>query len=221
MSQQHDPVPCSHNQPERGDSWLLPLLSGLLVLLLFLLLNLLTMKAPDPVQMMTEQERRNRALIGGPYTLVNHRGETVTDKSFLGRYQLIYFGYTFCPDVCPTELQSMTTALDMIGDKAKEVVPIFITVDPERDTPPQLASYVSNFSPHLIGLTGTVKQVEAAKKVYRVYASKVKDENSSAAYLMDHSSIIYLMDRQGKFLTHFSYGTKPQEIAASLKRLIR
>ena len=214
MSQHHQPPPCSASQSS-GSSLLIPALAGVLLLLVFLLLNLFTMKPP------LTAEQQNRALIGGPFTLVNHKGETVTDKTFVGRYQLIYFGYSFCPDVCPTELQNMITALGMIGDRAKQVVPIFITIDPERDTPAQLADYVSNFSPQLVGLTGTVQQVKGAINAFRVYARKVKDENSSAAYLMDHSSIIYLMDRQGRFLKHFSYGAKPEAIAASLRQLIR
>jgi protein SCO1/2 len=141
--------------------------------------------------------------IGGPFTLVDQTGKTVTEADFRGKWMLIYFGYTYCPDVCPTSLTTMVDALDQLGDKGKNVVPVFITVDPERDTPKQLADYVAAFSPRLVGLTGTPEQIAAAARAYRVYYAKAK-EGGSTAYLMDHSSIVYLVDPDGKFRQHFS-----------------
>jgi protein SCO1/2 len=161
-----------------------------------------------------------RALVGGPFTLVDHTGKTVTDKDFRGRYTLIYFGFTHCPDVCPSALQVVAAALDKLGAKAEQVVPIFITVDPERDTPEQLASYVPSFHPRLIGLTGTVEQIAAATKAYRVYAKKVEDPKSSAGFTYDHTSLIYLMDREGAYVAHFTHATSVDRIAERLAKVL-
>ena len=157
--------------------------------------------------------------LGGHFTLVDHMGKTRTDADFKGKYQLIYFGYTFCPDICPAALSSMTTALKMIGKKADKITPIFITVDPGRDNVGQLAVYVKNFHPNLIALTGTEAQVEVAKKAFKVFGVKV-DDASSTDYLVDHSSIIYLMDPQGKFIAHFNHETSPTVIAQALQKLL-
>lgn len=155
--------------------------------------------------------------IGGPFTLVDHTGKTVTERDFLGKFMLIYFGFTYCPDVCPTELQIMAAALQSLGPKAEQIQPVFISVDPERDTPDVLATYVKQFDPRFIGLTGTVEQVAAVSKAYRVFFRKAKDESSSADYSVDHSSIIYLMDREGKFLVFFGPGTSPDEVARKIE----
>jgi len=131
---------------------------------------------------------------------------------------LIYFGYTYCPDVCPTELQTMTQALDQLGTKAGEVQPIFITVDPERDTQAEMKSYAENFHPRLLALTGTAEQVADAAKAYRVFYEKAKQPDGT--YLMDHSSIVYLMGRDGKYLAHFGGNTTADQMAAAIaKRL--
>jgi protein SCO1/2 len=156
------------------------------------------------------------ALIGGPFTLTDQNGHRVTEKDFLGKYMLVFFGYTYCPDVCPTELQVMTEALKQMGPKADVIQPIFISFDPERDTPETLKTYVGNFSPQLIGLTGTEQEIAAAAKAYRVYYSKVKDSGGANDYLMDHSSILYLMGPDGKFVRHFSYTTDAKTLADAL-----
>lgn len=154
--------------------------------------------------------------IGGPFNLVDQHGRQVTEADFRGRYMLIYFGYTYCPDVCPTELQAMSQAVDQLGEAGEKVTPVFITVDPVRDTVDQLAGYAQHFHPRLVALTGSEEQVTAAAKAYRVYFRKVEDE-STTEYLMDHSSIIYLMGPEGRFLTHFSYGTPPEEMAEKMR----
>ena len=156
-------------------------------------------------------------LIGGSFTLVDGTGATRTDEDFRGRLMLVYFGFTYCPDVCPTELQAMGQAVDLLGEKADSVQPIFITIDPERDTPQMVGQYVESFHPRMVGLTGTPEQVAAAAKAYRVYYRKAEVEGSSD-YLMDHSSIVYLMGRDGKFLTHFSHGTSPQDMAKGISK---
>jgi len=154
------------------------------------------------------------AAVGGPITLVDQTGATHTDRDFRGKLMLIYFGYTFCPDVCPTALQVMTVALNELGPKAKGVQGIFITVDPARDTPAHLKSYVANF-PGLIGLTGSEDQVRAAARAYRVYYRKAGEGKD---YLMDHSSIIFLMDRDGRYLAHFSHTSQSGAMAAAIAK---
>lgn len=155
------------------------------------------------------------ALVGGPFTLINQDGQTVTDKDFSGKYMLIFFGYTYCPDVCPTELQVMTQALVTMGERAAAIRPLFITIDPERDTPEVMKSYVENFGDNLTGLTGSAEQIAAVAKAYRVYYKRAGSPDASD-YLMDHSSIIYLMGPDGSFVTHFSYTTDANDLAAKL-----
>ena len=155
------------------------------------------------------------ALIGGPFSLTDQTGRKVTDKDFLGRYMLVFFGYTYCPDICPTELQVMTRALESMGARGEKITPVFISVDPERDTPATLKSYVENFGPRLVGLTGSAAEVEAAAKAYRVYYAKA-GKTSGTDYLMDHTSIIYLMDPEGRFVTHFNYMTDAKALAEAL-----
>jgi cytochrome oxidase Cu insertion factor (SCO1/SenC/PrrC family) len=157
------------------------------------------------------------ALVGGPFTLTDQNGRKVTDKDFRGHYMLVFFGYTYCPDLCPSELQVMSAALDSMGAKADAIQPIFISFDPERDTPEVLKQYVSNFHPRLVGLTGTPEEVAAAAKAYRVYYSKVANSSAPDSYLMDHSTITYLMDPQGKFLKHFTYSTDSAALAKGLE----
>lgn len=161
-----------------------------------------------------------KALVGGPFTLVDHTGKQVTDKDFRGRFMLVYFGFTYCPDVCPSGLQVMSAALDKVGAKADQITPIFITVDAERDTPAQLAQYVSSFHPRLVGLTGSQEQVTAATKAYRVVAKKVEDPKSTAGYTFDHTSLIYLMDRDGGYIAHFTHATPVDRIAERLARVL-
>lgn len=161
-----------------------------------------------------------QARVGGPFSLVDQTGKRVTDADFRGKLMLVYFGFTFCPDVCPSGLQVMAAAIDAVGPKASDIVPVFITVDPERDTPQQLANYVPSFHPRLLGLTGSLAEIEAVAKAYRVYYKKVKDEKSSAPYTMDHTSIIYLMGRDGRFVTHFTHATPVATITAALKKAL-
>ena len=161
-----------------------------------------------------------KALIGGPFTLTDHTGQTVTEKDFAGRFTLVYFGFTFCPDVCPAELQVMTAAVEELGSKGDNVTPVFISVDPKRDTVEQMASYVSHFHKRLVGLTGTETQIRDVAKAYRVYFAEVKDETSSAGYTVDHSSVVYLMSPKGEYLAHFSYGTGPQKMAAKIAEFL-
>jgi protein SCO1/2 len=161
-----------------------------------------------------------KALIGGPFVLTDQNGKQVTDKDFRGRFMLVYFGFTFCPDVCPSALQVMAAALDKLGPKAAKITPIFITIDPERDTPDKMAQYVQSFDPRLVGLTGSPDEIAAVTKEYRVYAKKVDDPKSTAGYTMDHSSIIYVMGPDGSYRTHFTHTTNVDAMAAHLAKML-
>ncbi len=159
------------------------------------------------------------ALVGGPFSLVDHTGKRVTDKDFLGRYMLVFFGYTYCPDICPTELQVMTAALDAMGAEAERIQPVFITIDPERDTQQVLADYVGNFGPRLIGLTGTPEEIAIVAKAYRAFYAKASGSGTQD-YLMDHSSTIILMSPDGRFAKFFTYTTDAKALAAALKEAL-
>ena len=161
------------------------------------------------------------AAIGGPFTLVDHQGRPRTWDYFKGRFMLVYFGYTFCPDVCPTALTDMGDALGILGEAADKVTPVFITVDPHRDTPEHLKEYLKFFHPRMVGLTGTPEQTAAALKAYKVYAAKALVERGDADdYLMDHTSIIYLMGPDGAFMGHFSHGDSPDDIAKGIRKFL-
>ncbi|MDA8232989.1 MAG: SCO family protein [Magnetospirillum sp.] len=160
------------------------------------------------------------ATIGGPFTLVDGDGRTVTDSDFRGRFMLVYFGYTFCPDVCPTTLGIIASALDKLTPEQRQrIAPLFITVDPERDTPKVVKDYAASFYPGMIGLTGTPEQVTAAEKAYKVYAAKARP-TSDGIYTVDHSSIIYLMGTDGRFLAHFAHGATADQIADGLRKVL-
>ena len=157
------------------------------------------------------------ALIGGPFELMDQNGAKVTDQTFKGRLMLIYFGFTYCPDACPTALGIMSAALDKLDTAADRVVPILITVDPERDTPQVLKDYVSNFHPRMMGLTGTKEQIAQVAKAYRVFYQKAAGPTPDD-YLMDHTLLIYLMDGEGKFLTYFRPDATPDQIADEIRK---
>src|SRR5262245_8052539 len=162
-----------------------------------------------------------KALIGGPFALTDQNGKTVTDPNFRGRFMLVFFGFTHCPDICPAELQVMSQSLDALGPRAEEVAPIFITLDPERDTPEDVGAYVKNFGPRFLGLTGSPEAVAAAAKAYRVAYSKFQEDYlASSDYSIDHSALVYLMGKDGEYVTHFAYGTPPDKMTEELKRYL-
>ena len=165
-----------------------------------------------------EASATGAALIGGPFTLTDQDGKRVDEAQFRGKLMLVNFGYSFCPDVCPTALLDMSQAMEALGADADKVQPIFITIDPERDTPPEMKKFLSNFDPRLIGLTGTAQEIAAAAKAYRVFYAKAK--GAERDYLMDHSALVYLMDRNGKYLSHFSVNTRGQQMAEAIKKFL-
>jgi len=156
--------------------------------------------------------------IGGPFQLVDQNGKTVTEADLRGKWSLIYFGYTHCPDACPTALNDISIALSELGAKRDQVRPVFITVDPERDTPKVLKDYVTAFDAPIVGLTGTPEQVAKAAKGYRVYFAKHPEPGGD--YSMDHSSVIYVMDPEGRFTASFAPDSTPEQMAGRLKKLV-
>ena len=165
-----------------------------------------------------ESGAESQVAVGGPFSLQDGDGKTVTDQDFRGKLMLVYFGYTFCPDVCPTELGVVAKALDALTpEQRNNVAALFITVDPERDTPQVMKPYTAAFHPQIVGLTGTPEQVEQAKKAYRVYAAKIPGTDEKS-YSMDHSSILYLMGTDGGYLAHYGPKTTVDQIAEDLLR---
>jgi cytochrome oxidase Cu insertion factor (SCO1/SenC/PrrC family) len=159
----------------------------------------------------------NGGSIGGPFTLTNQDGKTVRDSDFHGKWLLVYFGYTYCPDLCPTGLEGIAHAMDLLGPDARKVQPLFITVDPARDTPAKLKDYVAGFgTDSMQGLTGTPEQIADVAHAYQVYYAKGENVEDGE-YLMDHSNLIYVMDPQGKFVTSFPEDMDPTAMADALR----
>ena len=158
------------------------------------------------------------AAIGGPFQLTDQNGKAVTDKNLKGKPTLIFFGYTHCPDVCPTSLFEISEVLRAMGKDADKVNAVFISVDPERDTPAAMKDYLSSFDPHLEGLSGDPDETAKVITSYRVYAKKVPTKDGD--YTMDHTALIYLMDRDGRFVSPFNLKRTPEEAAVELKRYL-
>ena len=183
-----------------------------------------TYKSTAPVKTLKNPEMQASNVagmqVGGPFTLTDHRGQKFTEQDLRGRYALIYFGFTFCPAICPTELQKMTVALNQVGPLADKIQPVFITIDPERDTQAVMASYVAQFYPALTGLTGTPEDIANVLKAYKIYARKVHDPAMND-YTMDHSSYIYFLDPEGGLIGIYGTNSKPSEIAAAIRANIQ
>lgn len=157
------------------------------------------------------------SLIGGPFQLVDQDGKPMSEQDMKGKPFLVFFGYTHCPDVCPATLFEVSEVMRALGPDAARAAALFVTVDPERDTPAVLKDYLASFDPSVRGLTGDRKAIEGAEKAYRVYSKKVPSE-TGGDYTMDHTALIYLMDKQGRFVAPFSLKRKPEESAAELRR---
>ncbi|XP_069808349.1 protein SCO1 homolog, mitochondrial isoform X2 [Dendropsophus ebraccatus] len=158
-----------------------------------------------------------KPLLGGPFSLIDHNGLPKTDQHFLGQWVLLYFGFTHCPDICPEEIEKMIQVVEQIGalKEVPDLVPVFITVDPERDDKDAVAKYIKEFSPKLVGLTGTSKQIEEVAKAYRVYFSPgPKDDDSD--YIVDHTIVMYLVGPDGSFVDYYGQNKTSSEITASI-----
>ena len=158
--------------------------------------------------------------IGGPFRLTAGNGDVVTQRSFPGKYKLIYFGYTSCPDVCPIALADIATALARLGPHAARLQALFITVDPKRDTPSLMEKYVAQFSPAIIGLTGSPAEIEAVEKEYRVIATIVPNLGGKPGYTIDHTAALYLMSPDGRFVTAFQAEESGARLAAAIGKIV-
>ncbi|QXX75347.1 SCO family protein [Methylovirgula sp. HY1] len=188
----------------------LPLLIAVLALALLGLGVVTVVTRPSPQQAQPSS-------IGGPFTLTDDNGRSVTDADFKGHPFLVFFGYTHCPDVCPTTLYDLSQVLKAMGADTKVKV-LFITVDPARDTTQQMKEYLTSFDPHIVGLSGNARETKAVERAYRVYAKKVPGKNGD--YTMDHTSIIYLMNKDGRFVSTFDLDRKPKVAAAELRKYL-
>jgi protein SCO1/2 len=175
----------------------------------FLIVVIVTGRNPVPIA--------SASAIGGPFRLTDQSGRTVTDQDFRGHPFLVFFGFTHCPDVCPTTLFEVSEVLGKLGPDAERVSALFITIDPERDTPAQMKDYLSSFNPRLTGLTGDPAAIAAVAKAYRVYVKKVPQGDD---YTMDHTALVYLMDKDGRFVAPFNVKRQPEDAAADLRRYL-
>jgi protein SCO1 len=171
---------------------------------------IVTGRTPAPIQM--------ASAVGGPFRLVDHNARPISDEDLKGRPFLVFFGFTHCPDVCPTTLFEVSEILRSLGPDADRVRALFVTVDPERDTPDKMKDYLSSFDPHLVGVTGSGEAIAAMVKTYRVYAKKVPLDGGG--YTMDHTAIVYLMDKSGRFVAPFNLKRRPEEAGADLRRYL-
>ena len=168
----------------------------------------------------TDATVTGKALVGGPFTLTDHTGKRVSDKDFHGKTLLVFFGFTNCPDICPSGLQVIGAALDKLGPKADGIVPLFITFDAARDTPERLATYLRSFNARIIGLSGSAEDLAAVAKSYRVYVQKVSDEKTPSAYSYDHTAIFYIMGKDGAFVSHVPHSNDVNELTAALEKAL-
>lgn len=170
-----------------------------------------------PVPMSAEKEV-GRASVRSDFSLVDHSGKAVAGEDFRGKWLLVFFGFTYCPDVCPTTLNEIAEVMERLGEEAAKVQPLFITIDPERDTPERMAEYVAAFDPRIVGLTGTPEQVKAAAESFRVYYAKAMDATVPDGYLMDHSTALYFMNPDGEFEAFFSFRDDVEEIVSGVRQ---
>ncbi|MBQ0730620.1 MAG: SCO family protein [Oleispira antarctica] len=159
------------------------------------------------------------SLIGGAFNLINNRGKQVTERDYQDKYMLVFFGFTNCPSVCPLGLSRMAKALKKIDNFEDKITPLFITVDPERDTPERMTLYLEQYHSYFVGLTGSDAQLEQVSTAYRAYSFKSQDPNSDS-YSFDHSSMIYFMDKEGRYITHFSNQITVDEMSSIIRKNI-
>lgn len=182
-----------------------------------LAMSLLLSQSKQVLKVQTSGE----ADIGGAFKLTDHLGQPFTEKELLGKYSLVFFGFTYCPDICPVALQKMTAAVEMMAADGDKVIPVFITTDPERDTVEKVAAFVKAFHKNTIGLTGTPEQIKSVAKAYKIFYSKSVNKDAPGGYGMDHSSVIYLMGPDGKYITHFRASATPGDMAGKLNLILQ
>ena len=193
-----------------------------LLLIASLLVSSQALAADEPPDQVTAAQMMDdlmygRGTVGGPFTLTDHAGRQRSDAEFRGRLMIVYFGYTFCPDVCPADLMAITQALDQLGDAAGGIQPVFITIDPERDTTKVLGEYVAAFHKSFIGLTGSPEQIRKVSNAYQAFYAKVPSERPGE-YAIDHTGVIYLMGRDGEYLGFMPPQTSPERLTEILRQ---
>jgi len=162
-----------------------------------------------------------RPAIGGAFQLIDHNGLPRTDADYSGKFLVVYFGYTFCPDICPTGLRSFTRALEKLKpDEIKQIQPLFISVDPNRDTPEELKTFVGQYHPSLVGLTGASRDIESVAKKYKVFFQLHKKDTDGQYYLVDHSSIFYIINPRGAYCGHFTHASSVEDMLAALRQAL-
>lgn len=176
-------------------------------------------RAGGDAQQTAETRSTGKPLIGGPFALVDHTGAARTEKDLLGRFAVVNFGFTNCPDVCPTTLQTISDALELMGPAAQRIRPVFVSVDPDRDTPDRLKTYREAFDERFLMLTGSEAAVARAAKAYKVGYSRMKPA-ADGSYMVNHTALIYLMGPDGAYITHFPFRIAPEKLAASLKKWV-
>lgn len=193
----------------------------ILVGVLVVVLGAVTVFALKPVATQTKQEAMTAGLegLGGTWSLTDHNGKAVTDRDYTGAYRLMFFGFTYCPDICPTELKRLTLVLEGLGDDAAYIKPLFVTIDPERDTPAALKEYLGRYDPRFIGLTGSVAQIEHMEKIFKVYSAKIQDPEHTD-YSVNHSALVYLIGPDDKVLHLFHSGETPAEMIALIRKIM-
>jgi cytochrome oxidase Cu insertion factor (SCO1/SenC/PrrC family) len=205
-------------------------MKNLLFTLVILLLAVTTLQLWSTQERTTQKKEmeltagQGEAQIGGPFTLIDQHGKTVTEGDFLGKVMLVFFGFTHCPDICPVTVATLSKTMALLGEKADLVVPVFITVDPQRDTPDVMRDYLANFDQRMVGLTGTPEQIKQVETAYKAYAARSSGENTASDagkdYTMDHSGYIYIMGKDGKYFRIYPYNTSEQEIAKAVENYL-
>lgn len=203
-------------------TWRFLFIPAMAILLTYVIYNWLEKNVPLFSKQTTNsisETSSGKALIGGDFVLTNQNGEQISSETFRGKHMLVYFGFTSCPDICPTDLLTLSAAIKSLGDKKEAIQPIFITIDPQRDTVEKMKNYISNFYEGFQALTGSPEDITQVTSAYRVYSKKVKSEELSD-YLMDHSAFTYLMGPDGEYITHFRHGDTAEEVAAELRKYL-
>lgn len=194
------------------------------IVLILILVDIAINKSqqPEPVAVSEDKGYTGEAQIGGSFTLTGQDGAQVSDTDFAGKYRLVYFGFTNCPMICPTDVNNISQTMVMLDEKGLEgkVAPIFITVDPARDTAEALKGFLSNFHPSFVGLTGDEATLKDVRSKYKAFSAKIEDPDFKDGYQMDHSAFIYLMDGNGTYVAHFSHATEPEKMAAKIAEAI-
>jgi len=210
--QPDDTGPAPHDPMRRG------LRRGLLLVIVIILVAgaVLVVRWMDSYEALRDPASE----IHAAFTLTDQDGQQVAAADLAGKPMLLYFGFTYCPDICPIELSNISDVLDLLGERAGEVNAVFITVDPERDTPPVMRDYLAHFHENIIGLTGTPEQIAQAARAAKVYYARVETPGSAAGYLVDHTGFVYLLDTQGRYAAHFRPAADPQEIAGRVAELL-